>query len=100
MPTRGHLLNMDNFIDTSSAEGRFDYSEWVRAYGRYLDEQLEVYAKINYYQARVAKRPLACEQSLLSLRHDSIYIRHNQLLCVLAPPMHTFASSGCGQSEH
>ena len=52
MPTRGHLLNMDNFIDTSSAEGRFDYSEWVRAYGRYLDEQLEVYAKINYYQAR------------------------------------------------
>ncbi len=52
MPTRGHLLNMDNFIDTSSAEGRFDYSEWVRAYGRYLDEQLEVYAKINYYQVR------------------------------------------------
>ena len=52
MPTRGHLLNMDNFIDSSSAEGRFDYSEWVRAYGRYLDEQLEVYAKINYYQVR------------------------------------------------
>lgn len=29
---------------------RFDYSEWVRAYGRYLDEQLEVYARTGYYQ--------------------------------------------------
>ena len=29
---------------------RFDYSEWVRAYARYLDEQLEVYARTGYYQ--------------------------------------------------
>ena len=31
---------------------RFDYSEWVRSYARYLDEQLEVYAKIAFYQVR------------------------------------------------
>ncbi len=39
---KGHVLNMDNFIDTTNIEGRFEYSEWVRAYGKYLDEQLEV----------------------------------------------------------
>ncbi|KAK9806363.1 hypothetical protein WJX72_011503 [[Myrmecia] bisecta] len=47
---KGHVLNMDNFIDTTNIEGRFDMSEWVRAYGKYLDEQLEVYARINFYQ--------------------------------------------------
>ena len=36
---------------------RFDYSEWVRAYGRYLDEQLEVYARIQYYQVRDTRLP-------------------------------------------
>ena len=44
------MLNMDNFIDTTNIEGRFEFSEWVRAYGKYLDEQLEVYQKINFYQ--------------------------------------------------
>lgn len=39
---------------------RFDYSEWVRVYARYLDEQLEVYAKTAFYQVRVL--PL-CEVS-------------------------------------
>lgn len=47
---KGHVLNMDNFIDTTNIEGRFEFSEWVRAYGKYLDEQLEVYQKINFYQ--------------------------------------------------
>ena len=47
---KGHVLNMDNFIDTTNIEGRFEYSEWVRAYGKYLDEQLEVYHKIAFYQ--------------------------------------------------
>lgn len=51
--TRGkakQILNMDNFIDTANSEGRFEFSEWVRAYGKYLDEQLEVYGQMNYYQ--------------------------------------------------
>lgn len=47
---KGHVLNMDNFIDTTNIEGRFEFSEWVRAYGKYLDEQLEVYHKIAFYQ--------------------------------------------------
>lgn len=34
------LFAMDNFIDKTTAEGRFDFSEWVRAYGKYLDEQV------------------------------------------------------------
>ena len=46
----GQILNMDNFIDTSNIEGRFEFSEWVRAYGKYLDEQLDVYSKISFYQ--------------------------------------------------
>lgn len=49
---KGHVLNMDNFIDTTNIEGRFEFSEWVRAYGKYLDEQLEVYQKISFYQVR------------------------------------------------
>ncbi|KAL3153723.1 hypothetical protein ABBQ32_013317 [Trebouxia sp. C0010 RCD-2024] len=47
---KGHMLNMDNFIDTTNIEGRFEFSEWVRAYGKYLDEQLEVFHKIGFYQ--------------------------------------------------
>ena len=31
---------MDNFIDRTTADGRFDFSEWVRAYAKYLDEQV------------------------------------------------------------
>lgn len=37
---KGRLLNMENFIDRTNIEGRFDFSEWVRAYGKYLDEQV------------------------------------------------------------
>lgn len=41
---------MDDFLDMSAgSEGRFEFSEWVRAYGRYLDEQLDVYSSINFY---------------------------------------------------
>lgn len=29
---------------------RYDYSEWVRCYARYLDEQLVVFAKTAFYQ--------------------------------------------------
>jgi hypothetical protein len=48
---RVRILNMDNFIDTTNIEGRFEFSEFVRAYGNYLDEQLEVFAAIRFYQA-------------------------------------------------
>ena len=34
------LFATDNFVDRTSAEGRFDFSEWVRAYGKYLEEQV------------------------------------------------------------
>lgn len=46
---KGRLLNMDNFIDRTNIEGRFDFSEWVRAYGKYLDQQVETYAAINWF---------------------------------------------------
>ncbi len=57
-PRRGsqqriRILDMDNFIDTTNIEGRFEFSEYVRAYGKYLDEQLEVFASIRFYQARL-----------------------------------------------
>lgn len=45
----GAVLRVDNFIDTTNIEGKFECSEWVRAYGQYLDEQLEVYSAINFY---------------------------------------------------
>ena len=47
---RVQVLNMDNFIDTTNIEGRFEFSQFVRAYGKYLDEQLEVYNAIQWYQ--------------------------------------------------
>ena len=43
------LLNMGNFLDTTNIDNRFDFSEWVRGYGKYLDEQLEVYRELNFY---------------------------------------------------
>jgi hypothetical protein len=43
---------MDNFIDTTNIEGRFEFSEYVRAYGKYLDEQLEVFGAVRFYQVR------------------------------------------------
>jgi hypothetical protein len=42
----GRVLNVDNFLDTTNIEGRFDYSEWVRGYGKYLDETLETFSAI------------------------------------------------------
>lgn len=47
---RVQVLNMDNFIDTTNIEGRFEFSQFVRAYGKYLDEQLEVFNAIQWYQ--------------------------------------------------
>ena len=47
---RLRVLEMDNFIDTTNIEGRFEMSEYVRAYGKYLDEQLECFAATRFYQ--------------------------------------------------
>lgn len=73
---KGHVLNMDNFIDTTNIEGRFEFSEWVRAYGKYLDEQLEVYQKISFYQvwdgADTCRTAASCPQ-LRMHRLSTIY---------------------------
>ena len=45
----GRVLAVDNFMDTSTMEGRFDYSEWVRAYGKYLNESLEVFSAVAWH---------------------------------------------------
>ena len=49
---RARVLDMENFIDTTNIEGRFEFSEYVRAYGKYLDEQLDVFGATRFYQAR------------------------------------------------
>ena len=46
------LLDMGNFLDTTNIDGRFDFSEWVRGYGKYLDEQLDVYKELSFYPVR------------------------------------------------
>ena len=61
----GQILNMDNFIDTSNIEGRFEFSEWVRAYGKYLDEQLDVYSRISFYQVPCDEHACSCCRSYL-----------------------------------
>ena len=45
----GRVLAVDNFLDTANIEGRFDFSEWVRAYGKYLDETLEVFSAVAWH---------------------------------------------------
>jgi len=45
----GRVLAVDNFLDTANVDGRFDFSEWVRAYGKYLDEQLEVFSAVAWH---------------------------------------------------
>lgn len=45
----GRVLAVDNFMDTTNMEGRFDYSEWVRAYGKYLNESLEVFSAVAWH---------------------------------------------------
>ena len=54
----GQLLDMGNFLDTTNIDNRFDYSEWVRGYGKYLDEQLEVYRELTFYPVGPPSLPL------------------------------------------
>lgn len=69
------LFCTDNFIDKTSSEGRFDFSEWVRAYGKYLEEQLSVYAQLRWYVGQEAPgqesrmRGLGPRDLLLQLPH-------------------------------
>ena len=44
--------------------GRFDFSEWVRAYGLYLEEQLEVFAALGW---RVEQEQAGTESRMRSL---------------------------------
>ena len=42
-------LSLDGWVDTTTVgQSRFDFSSYVRALARFLDEQLEVYERINY----------------------------------------------------
>lgn len=42
-------LNMDAFLDTKATEGRYDFSEWVRAYCKFIDECLDTYYHTGWY---------------------------------------------------
>ena len=44
-----HPLHMDSFLDVKTSEGKYDFSEWVRAYCRYIDETLDVYHHTGWY---------------------------------------------------
>jgi ANTH domain len=54
-PHAQYMLSSWHVLPISSCQHhehicRWDYSEWVRVYARYLDEQLEVYSKTAFYQ--------------------------------------------------
>ena len=42
-------LNMDTFLDTKATEGKYDFSEWVRAYCKFIDECLDTYYHSGWY---------------------------------------------------
>lgn len=48
---RIHPLNMDGFLDTKATEGKYDFSEWVRAHCKYIDESLDAYYHSGWYPA-------------------------------------------------
>ena len=45
---KGSFLELDNFVDKNMTPGKYDFSEWVRAYGRYIEEQLVVCRSIGW----------------------------------------------------
>ena len=47
--TRVYPLHMEGFLDTNAAEGRYDFSEWVRAYCKYIDESADAYWHTTWY---------------------------------------------------
>lgn len=46
---RVHPLNMDGFLDTKATEGKYDFSEWVRAHCKFIDESLDTYYHSGWY---------------------------------------------------
>lgn len=46
---RVYPLHMDGFLDTKAVDGRYDFSEWVRAHCKYLDESLDAYFHTGWY---------------------------------------------------
>ena len=46
---RIHPLDMDGFLDTKATEGKYDFSEWVRAHCKYIDESLDAYYHTGWY---------------------------------------------------
>lgn len=46
---RVHPLNMDGFLDTKATEGKYDFSEWVRAHCKFIDESLDTYYQCGWY---------------------------------------------------
>ncbi len=42
-------LAMESFMDTKTTAGKYDYSEWVRAYCRFIDESLDTYFHTSWY---------------------------------------------------
>ena len=46
---RVYPLHMDGFLDTKAVEGKYDFSEWVRAYCKFIDESLDTYWHTGWY---------------------------------------------------
>ena len=46
---RVHPLNMDGFLDAKATEGKYDFSEWVRAHCKFVDESLDAYYHSGWY---------------------------------------------------
>ena len=46
---RVYPLQMDGFLDTKATEGKYDFSEWVRAYCKFIDESLDTYYHTAWY---------------------------------------------------
>ena len=71
----GGVLDMTNFLDTTNIDGRFDYSEWVRAFGRYLQETLDVWRNLSFFAVRLLATKIALNLNSAGLQTLS---RHTQ----------------------
>lgn len=66
------LFCTDNFIDKTTSDGRFDFSEWVRAYGKYLEEQVRAPPAAHVGAAR----PPACTLVACAVTHEPAAVTH------------------------
>ncbi|CAL5227469.1 g10446 [Coccomyxa viridis] len=93
---RVQVLNMDNFIDTTNIEGRFEFSQFVRAYGKYLDEQLEVYNAIQWYQ----EQEHAGEQSRMRALTTELLLQQLPMLQRLMNRLIDCRPTGAASQDH